>query len=624
MKKSLLMIGALAASLSVVAQQSAKAIRTATPLQAVKYQAPTDLQFSHVYPQSQGSNVRTGNPTPSPQITTETVVGSTTYNLQTNSSMPHRVWYNSDGTISVIYTYAVGAWLSWPDRGTGYNYFDGTAWGTPSASRIENGRTGFPDLIVLNNGFEMTAAHNTASSVMHFCRRPSKGSGPWTDEAGTLIANPPAFAFFNLWPRMAVGGNNDVIHHIAVTEPTGNGGAIYRGQDGCLMYSRSNDGGASFAVQNQLLAPFDSTQIYSVSGDAYAIDAQNNTVAIVMGGFGEDVVLAKSTDGGVTWTKTIVQDFLVPAPFIDQLTDTNADGMADTLESNDGAMSVLIDGTGQVHVWYGLMFILNDDTTDGNLSYFPGTAALMYWNEGMGSADPVIVAGAEDLNANGQLDVADFGTYQVSLVSHPSSGIDAAGNIYCAFSSIMEGTDDGTGKCFRNIYAIKSTDGGANWTAPYNISPSTIDEKVYPSMARTVTATDMYICYTRDQIAGHGVFTATNPDPDNADVPHEIVCAVVSTSDLISVPEHSVSLSAIEVYPNPANTSANVVINLTQSLEVTVSLYNTTGQLVSSQVKNLSAGASTITFDVANLPAGIYFVNVMEGTTTISKKLIVE
>lgn len=623
MKKSLLMIGALAASLSVVAQQPAKAIKTATPLQAVKSIAPTDMQFSHVYPTAQGSNVREANPAPSTQITSETVVGTTLYNLQTNSSMPHRVYYNNDGTMSVTYTFAQGAWLSWPDRGTGYNYFDGATWGAQSVARIENGRTGFPDMVVLNNGFEMTVAHNTASSVMHFCTRPNKGAGPWQDWTGTLLPNPPSFAFYNLWPRMAVGGNSDVIHHIALTEPVANGGALYNGQDGSLLYSRSNDGGASFAVQNQLLAPFDSTQIINGNGDAYAIDAMNNTVAIVIGGFGEDVVLAKSIDGGVTWTKTIVQDFLVPAPFIDQLTDTNGDFQADTLESNDGSLSVLIDASGSVHVWYGLMFILNDDTTDGNLSYFPGTAALMYWNEGMGATPPIVVAGAEDLNTNGTLDVADFGTYQVSLVSHPSAGIDASGNIYCAFSSIMEGTDDGTGKSYRNIYLIKSTDGGATWTTPYNIAPDLTYEKVYPSMARTVTDT-IHICYTRDQIAGHGVFTATNPDPDNQDNPHEIVCAAVPVADVVSVNEHSAILSAIEVYPNPANTTANVMINLSQSLEVTVSLYNTTGQLVSSQVKNLSAGASTISFDVTNLPSGIYFINVMEGNTTISKKLIIE
>jgi hypothetical protein len=624
MKKSLLMMGALVAGLSVGAQQSARTIKIATPVQAVKYQAPSEEQFSQVYPIGNEA-VRTGHPAMSPLTTNETVVGTTTYNLQTNSSMPHRVWYNTGGTISTIFTFANGAWLSWPDRGTGYNFFDGTSWGPLATARLESGRTGFPDLVVLSSGLEMTVAHNTASSVMHFCSRPTAGVGPWTDNPGTLISNPPNFAFYCLWPRMAVGGaSGDVIHHIAVTEPTGNGGAIYHGQNGCLMYSRSNDGGATFGVQNQLLAPFDSSQTNSINGDGYAIDAMGNTVAIVMGGFGEDVVLAKSIDGGVTWTKTIVQDFLIPAPFIDQLTDTNADGMADTLETNDASMSVLIDGSGMVHVWFGDMFILNDDTTDGNVSYFPGTAALLYWNESMGSNPPVVVAGAEDLNANGTLDVTDWGTYQVSLVSHPSAGIDASGNIFVAFSSIMEGTDDGTGKSYRNIYVMRSNDNGNTWSAPYNISPDMFSEKVYPSMARTVTSS-CHIAYLRDQIAGHGVFTTTNPDPDNQDVVHEWVYANVPVDDIaIGIHEHSATISAVELYPNPANSSANVMVNVVKAMEVTVDLYNTTGQLISSQVKNLPAGATTFSFDVANLPSGIYFVNVVEGTSTISKKLIVE
>lgn len=617
------MIGALAAGLSVVAQQSAKVLKTATSIPAVKYQAPTDIQFSSVYPQATANQaaLRHGNPTT--LTTNEINVGSTFYNLQTNSSMPHRLWYNSDSTMSVIYTYAAaGSWLSWPDRGTGYNYFDGTTWQAPSTSKIENGRTGFPDLIVLDNGMEMTVAHNTASSLMHFCARAQKGIGLWTDYTA-LLPNPPGFAYYCLWPRMAVGGNNDVIHHIALTEPVANGGAIYHGQDGCLLYSRSNDGGQTFAIQNQLLAPFDSTQILNGNGDAYAIDAQNNNVAIVVGGFGEDVVLAKSTDGGVTWTKTIVQDFAVPAPFVDQVTDPNNDGIIDTLETNDGSLSVLIDNNGTVHVWYGLMFILNDDSTDGTVSYFPGTAALMYWNETMGSNPPVVIAVPEDPNADGVLNVTDFGTYQVGLVSHPSSGIDAAGNLYVAFSSILEGTDDGLGKSFRQIYVIKSLDNGANWTLPYNISPDVTAEKVYPTLARRV-GTKVNVCYTSDQIPGHGVFTANNPDPDNADNEHFITCATLPVDDIISVNEHTTVLNSVDVYPNPANTTAYVTINLASAQQVSVSVYNSTGQLVSAQMKNLAAGASSFQVDVTNLASGIYFVNVTEGTSTISKKLIVE
>ncbi|MDQ3110081.1 MAG: T9SS type A sorting domain-containing protein [Bacteroidota bacterium] len=616
------MITALAAGLSLVAQQSATVLKVPVH-KGEQYQAPTDIQFSQVYPQSNTSNARAGQPAPAPLLTTEAVIGSTKYNLQTNSSMPHRIWYNSDGTISSIFTFADGTWLSWPDRGTGYNYFDGTTWLPNATARIESGRTGFPDMVVLNNGFEMTVAHNTASSVMHFCSRPVKGFGPWTENAGTLIPNPPNFAFFCLWPRMAVGGaSGDVIHHIAITEPVGNNGAIYRGQDGCMMYSRSNDGGATFAVQNQLLSPFDSTQSASMNGDAYAIDAMNNTVAIVIGGFGEDVVLAKSIDGGVTWTKTIVQDFPF-TPWTDVMTDTlPTDGIVDTLETNDASLSVLIDNAGQVHVWYGQMFIYNDGT---GTFYLAGTSAMMYWNEGMTGPPVAIVDGNDlDLDQSGVIDVADWGTYQVGLISHPSTGIDASGNLFCAYTAVVENSDDGTGKSYRNIYVIESMDDGATWTGPYNISPDAAMEKVYPSMARKVTSS-CHIAYLRDQIPGHGVFATGTTDADNMDQVHEWVYANVPVDDIVAgVNETPANVSAVEVYPNPANTSANVKIKLANAQEVTVSVYNTTGQLVSSQVKNLSAGISMIALDVANLPSGIYFINVTEGTSTISKKLIVE
>jgi hypothetical protein len=419
---------------------------------------------------------------------------------------------------------------------------------------------------------------------------------------------------------MAVGGaSGDVIHHIALSMPTGNGGAIYRGQDGALMYSRSNDGGASFAVQNQLLAPFDSTQSVGIGGDAYAIDARGNVVAIVLGGFGEDVVLAKSTDGGMNWTKTIVQDFAI-TPYNNEITDINNDGIADTAATNDGSMAVLIDNNDKVHVWFGDMRILNEDGV--NTSYFPGTATMSYWNETMTA--PEVVAGAEDLNANGTLDITDFGTYQISLVSQPTAGIDAMGNIYVAFSAIMEGTNDGTDKSFRNIYAMMTTDGGATWTTPHNIAQDLFSEKVYPSMARTVDS-KLRITYQVDPIAGHGISTTTSPDPDNANVTHDIVYAEVPVADLaVGIHENNVNITTLEVYPNPANTTATVSVYLKKAQPVTISMFNSIGQMVSTQTSALSQGTNVVDLNVAGLAAGIYFVNVQEGTSMISKKLIVE
>src|ERR1035437_1625599 len=112
------------------------------------------------------------------------------------------------------------------------------------------------------------------------------------------------------------------------------------------------------------------------------------------------------------------------------------------------------------------------------LSYFPGTDGLMYWKEGYLTDSVKMIATVQDLNGNGIIDMyidpagttLGFGSYQVSLTSHPSAGIDAAGNIYLSYSSIYEGIDDQgaggtsgtphTGKDYRHTFVTSSKDGG--------------------------------------------------------------------------------------------------------------------------------------------------------------------
>jgi hypothetical protein len=624
MRRTLLFAVAVGAFSGVSAQRSTKQLPLSVKHQAVAYRQPGEMQFSQVY--NQGSQAARNGGNQSTLATVETVIGTSTYPLQTNSSTLDRIVFNSDNTISATWTFSNGGWNTWADRGTGYAYYNGTSWSTQPTARIENDRTGFTNILVLGNNSEFVNSHNTNLLCQHFNIRATKGTGTWTDNT-TLISQPSGFTYGTFWPRLALGGaSGDVIHHISISAPTGlatGGGPYTNGQDGALLYSRSNDAGASFAVQNVVLTAFDETQEVGYGADSYSIDASGNTVAIVAGGFGNDVVLAKSTDGGQNWTKTIVQDFPI-ALFDDQITDIDSDGVADTLETNDASLSVLIDNSGMVHIWYGKMRIMNDDNTDGVVSYFPGTAVLMYWNENMGATPPMELAGAEDIDGNGVLDVADFGTYQTSLVSHPTSGIDAAGNIYLAFSSIIENTDDGTGKCLRNIYAMKSFDQGQNWTTPYNIAPDNFVEKVYPSMARRVT-TEMIVEYQVDPIAGHGVFTANNPDPENANTTNDIVVARVPVTDLeVGVNEHSLNESSVEIFPNPANDNATLAIHMNASQAVTITLINSIGQTVSSQTKSLTKGNNLIDLDVAGLSAGIYFVNVLEGTSMLSKKLIIQ
>lgn len=47
----------------------------------------------------------------------------------------------------------------------------------------------------------------------------------------------------------------------------------------------------------------DSTEYMGFGGDEYSIDARGNTVAIALGSTITDLMLLKSTDAGLTWTK---------------------------------------------------------------------------------------------------------------------------------------------------------------------------------------------------------------------------------------------------------------------------------------------------------------------------------
>ena len=54
------------------------------------------------------------------------VIGTTTYDLQSNASVDNRLIRHSNGTISATWTMSDQLNTAYPDRGTGYNFLDGS------------------------------------------------------------------------------------------------------------------------------------------------------------------------------------------------------------------------------------------------------------------------------------------------------------------------------------------------------------------------------------------------------------------------------------------------------------------------------------------------------------------
>ena len=581
------------------------------------------------------ASMKTGAPSVAPLAGSGVVVGTTLYDLGSNSSVANRIYRHSNGNIAATWTYSNQA-SGYTDRGTGYNFYDGSAWDPQPTARIEATRTGWPNVGITGSGAEVVVSHNTAASQLDVLRRTTAGTGTW-NESTTALTSPIAGG--NWWPRLAIGGtNNETVHVISITYPVASGGQIYQGLDGALLYSRSQDGGATWDIIHGNLPQTDTTNFLGFGGDGYAIEARGNTVAIVAGDENNDLILLKSTDNGTNWSRTLIDSFPIqkwdPETMI---SDVNGDAVADTIDSHDGCYAVGIAPDGTVHVFWGAYRLLQE-TPQAGWSYFPGTDGLFYWNETMGEptgpgTNGVIVAGALDLNNNQTLDVTDWGTYYNSLTSFPnvSWGGSSGSTMVLTYSSLVEGTDDGGGKSYRHVYLTTSNDNGQTWTTPYDIIPdvepnnANFTEGAYPDLAAMMDG-NVHLLFQKDFNPGYGVppSSGTPPDPNNQGQTNDMVYYTIPVSELTSVSEPVAPLSNYSVFPNPAEDAVKVSFNVNSTEKATVQIFNMIGQEVANFSNEISSGAHTLTINVSQYNAGVYFVTTTVGGNAYTKKLVIK
>jgi hypothetical protein len=626
MKKSLLFGFVVCLGYQAIAQnQQLPSIPGPVSNKSVKYDKTMFVggeiaPLSSVYTPAPLNNRMPYTTTPTPL--TSTTIGTTGYQLQTNRSVRNGLVMNTDNTLSAGFIFST-ALSAWPDRGTGYNYNNGSGWGAQPTVRIETVRTGWGEIAVTADDAEHVIGH--APPTIVYNHRPTKGTGNWIE---TTI--PSTITQGNLWPRMSSGGPNGLtLHAISITAPVANAGAMYQGQDGALTYARSLDAGvtwSTFAVSTL----HDSAAGYSgMGGDSYAIDSKGNNVAYVFGDYNTSWTLMKSTDNGTTWTKTTIKSFPIPY-YNTQLTDTNGDQVGDTLWASDGSLDVVIDNSGMAHCFSGRMRVLCTDTAVG-LSYFPVTDGMWYWNEGMGSAPPVVITGAEDIDQSGTLDLPTpqtsgdfpFGIYLTSMASHPSASVNTTtGELWLLYDAVIEGSDNGSGYAYRNVYGMKSADGGATWSTPVRYFPDLFGEQVYPTSAPHFTGTCLPFYYQNDASVGHGFNNQPSGSPDPQSGPAEILYDCFTIVGVNEIDNNVFTLG--DAYPNPTNGATDFSLTVKKSGNVTVELFNTVGSKVATIInKNMIAGEHTFSFDASKLSAGVYYYTVNAGGFRVTKKLVV-
>jgi hypothetical protein len=567
------------------------------------------------------------------------MLGSTTYDLQSNACVDNRLIRHADGTISAAWTMSAQFSTSYSDRGTGYNFYDGSTWDSYPNVRLESSRGGWPSILATGSGKEIAITHNTDNGYLLMTHRTSIGSGSWNEDIVSSIDSNGLYRDI-IWNRAVIGGaNQQTIHMVGVIANTALGGTIYNGLDGALVYYRSQDGGSTWDIKDLQLPTLDSTKYLGFSGDSYAIASNGETVVVAYFGGLDDSAIIKSTDNGNTWNATSFLDFPVDKYAPDAGIDLDNDGLMDSLYSTDGTGALLLDDNNMAHVFYGNMLLLDADLTDGNTSYFASTNGLMYWNENMGADDyasnPIsspslwfsnlgqMIASAQDTDGDNLLNYVDYPTYYMSLTCMPNAGIDANGNIFVSYSELMENIDNGS-QNFRHVNVIKSMDGGVNWSAPTDVTPhnawSGAQECVFATIDRNVDD-KIRLIYQKDFEPG----LAVRGDEDIIDV-NEIIYLEIDTTELsntsTNISEIS-SLNTISIYPNPTASFTNVNLYSSVNKNIILRLTNIIGKIVSEVNIHVVSGNNNINLDVSNLKNGIYFINSESINESKSIKLII-
>lgn len=558
-------------------------------------------------------------------------IGTTEYDLQTNASVCNRI-VNHDGGISAVFTMSQAA-SPWADRGTGYNFMDEAthAWAAEPTTRLESNRTGWPSIAVTANGSEATIAHGTNDNLLYIMTRPTIGTGAWNEDNTSLPVSIPEG---NYWPRMVAGGaDGNSLHVISIVYPidANTNPVFWEGMSGAVVYSRSLDEGATWDTVHHLISEIDSSSYYGFTADDYAIDANGDHIAILLGGLTNDVVMVESMDNGNTWTKRIPFEFALDhyaAPTM--ISDTNGDLSADTLDCSDGSMSVLIDDNGLVHCFWGMTRMLDDVAADAS-SYFPGVDGLAYWNTDMVDDDAVLIAETPDLNGDLEITIADgaltgwgFGLYGSGLTTHPSAGIDENGVLYLAFSALKEDTDDGSGRTFRHTWIMSSADDGASWSEPTDVNDDEFFECAFASIARKVDS-HIHVLYQRDDAPGHNL----SGDPPGSDDPGNetqdaIVYAAVPISAVgINDPDESSAVGSFSVYPNPFTGETTFWLELRDGKKVNADIVDIAGRTVKTIVSGeMATGRHTFDIDLDGVGTGIYFVKINVGREQFTERLV--
>ncbi len=565
----------------------------------------------------------------------ELIAGGTIYDVQSNSLLANRFWLYDDGTAGAVWTMGLDNNISMPNRGTGYNYYDGMNWGTIPTERIETGyRCGWPSYAAFGENGEIVVSHIADGSfpdgglIMNI--RPQKGTGEWIQ---SYIPGPEAMGGTAItWPRMTTSGENHEIIHIIVPAAD-----AYANQDVPLFYIKSDDGGETWTDWT-ILEQINSDYYSGFHADDYVwAESRGSTIAFTVSSPWHDWIVMKSTDNGDTWQKIIIWEHPYPMWDWDNTITT------DTIWAPDYSADIAIGSDGMVHAVCGLTRVAHTEPGT-SFTVWPFTDGIVYWNETMPPftaenqhralayenlvEDETLIGYVVDTGT--QL-LPDFVTYpELGICTMPSIMVGSDDNtVYIAWSALAPGYDNGQTN-FRHIFRRYSSNNGVagSWSSIFDIDTEIthwLHECIYPVLAGDINYTsegkEFHLIYFTDGFPG--LYFLNNPtqnDPDDYTIYHysEVIPGT-------GIEKNTEFFDVAQNVPNPANRTTVIKVKVSESSKLSLEVVNILGQQITFIDKGeVNRGMYDFKIDVSSFKSGIYFYIVKAGNSSVIKRMIVE
>ncbi len=545
------------------------------------------------------------------------VAGTTFYDLQSYYSLQNRMHVWPDGSIGLAWVMGF-QYPNWSDLGSGYNYYDGSIWGTQTGQIVEPQSSSGTNYSSFGSNGEIVLSHHLLNDwQLSFYYRGNRGEGPWQN----FTLEGPDTGIGIAWASLMVNGADNKTLHVNVKTTSS-----YSGQGSAFLYSRSQDGGNTWDILHQYFPELGPDHINNIPRDCYSwAQPLGDTIAFTAGFTNLNGYVMKSYDNGDNWERITVYE----NPF-----SPYGGGETPDFGAGDGTSSIALDSDGNAHVVFGRMVYYYDNLS--TLYYYPDSEGLIYWNESMEVLDTTTISSytLDYLEEGGHLIgwIPDFqplvgwGTYYVSLTSWPKIIIDDNNWIFVTYSGVAPTFDNGSMN-FRHIYCNSSIDGGESWNGMIDMNTDLLylfSECIFPGLAPSIHDSHLHLFFQEDVEPGLYVMTGqqTNVTDNN------IIYMKENVYNIPGIENNELKLSGkiqLMNYPNPFRENTILHITMESPGKVNLGIFDVSGKHIKTiDLGFMNSGNNVYNFSDKELKPGTYFYNLSTDKASYQGKFMVQ